>query len=148
MFTQVIFGRMAAILAVSLLTSIACSSDDDDDPQGGTAADAQVGGADGPLGSADATPGAADANLGPDADTANLCAEPGAVGNSDGVGKYCQSSDDCTGQSAGICTISQQPDAPPFCTKVCFGFGDECGDNATCEGDGTLKGCTPACITD
>lgn len=147
MSAQLIPGRTAAIFVVSLLASIACSTSDSDDPQD-SAADAQVVSADGPLGSADAMPGAADANIGPDADTANLCAEPGAVGNSAGVGKYCQTNADCGGQSASLCTIVQQPDAPPFCTKVCFGVGDECGENASCEGDGTLKGCTPTCVLD
>ena len=141
-----VYATVAAIgCAGAFLGAAGCVAESDPDP--GEQADAssiageRVDAAPG-AGAADAAPGQADASTG------DLCAEPGAVGNSMGVGKYCQSDADCSGQAAGLCTVVQQSDAPPFCTKVCFGAGDECGPDASCEGDGLLRGCAPKCLLD
>ena len=85
----------------------------------------------------------------PDAAVAGpLCAEPGATGNSKGVGEYCTAGggecDDNDG--ATYCTIDYQDGAPPFCTMVCFG-DSTCAEGASCESDGgSLSGCTPSCL--
>lgn len=82
-------------------------------------------------------------------DAAPACAEPGAPGNAKGVGKYCtKGGGECQGNgSATMCTVDFDDSAPPFCTMFCLGDGD-CGDLATCEGEGFQMGCTPTCVTD
>jgi len=83
---------------------------------------------------------------GPDAGTPDLafksnCGHPGDVGNSIGVGKFCQHQSDCPTKT--LCTQLGDPDNF-FCTKVCSnsdGGTGECGENAHCACDSTGRGC-------
>lgn len=101
----------------------------------------------------DATDCACDAALPPDAPTPDTapagdkCAEPGSVGNDKGVGKYCtKGGNECSGNgSATLCTVDFDATRPSFCTMLCTGDGD-CGMNASCEGEGFMMGCAPACL--
>ncbi len=130
------------LLAAALLVGSSCSSDSSDPgDENNPRADAST-----EVPAADAAP---NNNNSPDAmpaDNGALCAEPGSLGNSEGVGLYCTTNAMCTG-AASLCTVVQQADAPPFCTKVCFS-DDTCGEDATCETNGgAIGGCTPTCLT-
>lgn len=85
----------------------------------------------------------------------SCCGKPGDVGNSKGVGKYCNDPTgvQCRGNVANVCSVIG--DAPTrkttFCTVQCDpavqGF---CGENASCTYDSVNKayGCTPdSCTT-
>jgi len=91
------------------------------------------------------TDGGKDAGSG---DASTGCVSPGAPGNSDGVGKYCDTFNDCAGQTANICAVIGDP-TQHFCTFLCTpsdGGADPCGTGATCECQGQC-GCTPnACL--
>jgi hypothetical protein len=99
---------------------------------------------DAPAEAADATPTDAPS------DAASACGNPGDVGNSLGVGKYCTKARDCVGLAALLCATAGNPDNH-FCTKSCspqHDSGTECGEGATCTCDPrgcgcTLNGCTP-----
>src|SRR5687767_13182598 len=116
---------MRATLATLVLSVIlgSCTDDSGSDPPPG---------ADAPAGqSADANAsGGADAagQPSPDSSTSNdpPCAAPGAMGNEEGVGKYCTAGgNECQGNgSATLCTIDYEAGAPPFCTKICFSPSD------------------------
>ena len=87
----------------------------------------------------------------------SACGEPGDMGNSLGVGKFCNHLSDCSATpEAHLCSIIG--DLPThFCTKTCVGpadggddggatvdAGDDgCGDGATCQCDSAGCGCTP-----
>ncbi len=54
-----------------------------------------------------------------------------------GVGKPCQTNDDCQGQLAVTCPHSNDAKAFDFCTRYCFGLdAQECGPNARCIAQG------------
>ena len=113
------------------------SGDDGDDGASGGGGDGDTGGG---AGSPDGggVPGA-------------LCAAPGAVGNSQGVGEYCTpGGGECDdNEGATYCTVDYEEGAPAFCTTPCFG-DDDCGEGATCESQEgqPLDGCVPACVTE
>jgi hypothetical protein len=134
--------RIATLVALAILGS--CNESDPDPPPSGV--DAPVGASPDSGGSsgADAATQAAD---GPPSNGA-VCAEPGAMGNEKGVGKYCTpGGNECSGNGdATLCTVDFEASAPPFCTMICFSPGD-CGSSATCESMGGLSGCAPACLT-
>jgi hypothetical protein len=77
----------------------------------------------------------------------SICGHPGDVGNSLGVGKYCQNTvPDCSSNTkANICATAGEPHSF-FCTFACHGDGGatECGDNAICSCAGSQCGCLPA----
>lgn len=82
--------------------------------------------------------------------TSSTCGNPGDVGNDQGVGKYCASLSDCSGNmSATLCSSLGDP-TTHFCTKTCSSTGSagQCGTNATCECNSSNQcGCTPnACL--
>jgi hypothetical protein len=113
--------RRVALLAL-LALAFACGGDDDD---GGNAIDAA-----------------------PDA-VESFCGFPGDVGNSKGVGKFCNTIGDCSGQEANLCATLGDPMAH-FCTAICdpaMPVADECGEDTTCECSGSNCGCTPTSCT-
>src|SRR5262249_55475289 len=69
----------------------------------------------------------------------STCGNPGDVGNSQGVGKYCTGFSDCSGNGkATTCSILGDQ-TTHFCTFLCTnpdggadGGADSCGENATC----------------
>jgi len=74
------------------------------------------------------------------------CGHPGDVGNSFGVGKFCQHQSDCAGTpKPTLCTQLGDPNNY-FCTIQCSnpdaGAG-ECGENARCACSGGQCGCYP-----
>lgn len=78
----------------------------------------------------------------------SVCGKPGDTGNSLGVGKFCQTLDDCSGNSkAKICPIVFAPDSMAyFCTLTCTptdGGANTCGENASCQCQGGQCACTP-----
>lgn len=80
-------------------------------------------------------------------DTApSTCGNPGDTGNDQGVGKYCASLSDCSGNmTATLCSSLGDP-TTHFCTHTCSSTGsaDQCGTNATCECNNSNQcGCTP-----
>jgi hypothetical protein len=95
---------------------------------------------------------AADTGGGPtDVQVDSFCGHPGDMGNSIGVGKFCLSSNDCTGSQAHLCSNLGGP-GTNFCTTTCMppppdggaaDGGNPCAENATCECQGGLCGCTP-----
>ena len=97
--------------------------------------------------------GAADASP----DVASKCGHPGDVGNTFGVGTFCQNFHDCAGNSqAHLCSVIGDM-TTHFCTMTCTpaDAGTEagtdaadqptmnCGANATCACGGAGCGCTP-----
>lgn len=77
-------------------------------------------------------------------DLASACGHPGDVGNSLGVGKYCSKLSDCAGNGqATLCTILGSNDTF-FCTFACSDAAStECGEDASCQCQGTQCGCFP-----
>jgi len=74
----------------------------------------------------------------------SICGHPGDQGNSVGVGKFCQSSADCSDNTkATLCAIIGD-DRSFFCTFVCHQDGppDQCGEDAECACQGPC-GCFP-----
>ena len=71
------------------------------------------------------------------------CGQPGDVGNSLGVGKYCsKGGNQCSGNGqATICTVDYSS-GPGFCTKQCSVDAD-CGANAHCVTESLGSGCEP-----
>jgi hypothetical protein len=87
------------------------------------------------------------------------CGQPGDVGNSLGVGKYCQHPGDCSGTKAILCSTLGGP-STSFCTFLCTptpdggveagadageaGAPTDCGEGATCLCESTEAcGCVP-----
>jgi hypothetical protein len=64
----------------------------------------------------------------------SCCGMPGNPGNEQGVGKFCMSSGDCTGQQANICATAVDPTFT-FCIKLCSpnGGNAQCGSGAQCQ---------------
>lgn len=93
--------------------------------------------------------GSSDNKKTPDASAdafSSTCGNPGDTGNDQGVGKYCASLSDCSGNmNATLCSSLGDP-TTHFCTHTCAGSGSagQCGTNATCECNGGNQcGCTP-----
>jgi hypothetical protein len=76
----------------------------------------------------------------------STCGMPGDTGNDVGVGKFCESLADCSGNmSATLCSSFGDP-TTHFCTKTCASTGSagQCGSNASCECNASNQcGCTP-----
>ena len=87
--------------------------------------------------------GAADAAA-PDAAFETICGNPGDLGNSIGVGKFCDDLGDCSDTTgAPICAILGDPLAH-FCTKTCtVDDVGACAEDAACECGNGGCGCTP-----
>ena len=79
-------------------------------------------------------------------DGPRACGQPGARGNSLGVGKYCLTGADCAGnKEATICQTFVDP-LRNVCTKLCAGDGGagQCGERAVCFCIANLAcGCAP-----
>ncbi len=109
------------ILAVVLLSGLACGGGGDASSEGPTS----TGGA------------------------ATSCIPEGAPGNSHGVGKWCSKGGFQCGifSFAKFCTVDFEADAPPFCTNQCK-TDEDCGEDAACTTDESGRyGCTPvACL--
>ena len=76
---------------------------------------------------------------------ASICGKPGDVGNDLGIGKYCASLGDCSGnQMATLCSSLGDP-TTHFCTRTCtMGTTTQCGMAATCSCDAQNRcGCVP-----
>jgi len=120
----------------------------DDDSGGGPTVDGPQQQADGGGGGADAAP-TIDGAGGGDGFSAN-CGQPGDLGNSMGVGKYCDQAFGQCEAPASICAILSGDDTATFCTKICDGDMpdlEQCGEDATCACMGSNCGCTPnACL--
>jgi len=74
----------------------------------------------------------------------SCCGVPGNPGNELGVGKFCQSSFDCTSQKANICASTFAPNLT-FCTTGCMMGGDpaQCGSGAVCQCANMQCACVP-----
>jgi hypothetical protein len=75
----------------------------------------------------------------------SCCGIPGNPGNELGVGKFCQTSMDCSGLKASICASTFAPNLT-FCTLPCtMGGGNaQCGSGATCQCGGANQcACVP-----
>lgn len=78
----------------------------------------------------------------------SICGEPGDVGNEVGVGKFCETLNDCSDTvDARLCANLGDEDAH-FCTRTCTeGDSSVCGTGATCTCGNGGCGCTPdACL--
>ena len=82
----------------------------------------------------------------------SVCGHPGDVGNSLGVGKYCQKLTDCTSNPKATLCSTLGSDNAFFCTMTCTPPANdmgstECGENAFCQcGSGSAQsgcGCYP-----
>jgi hypothetical protein len=137
--------RLASSLAALLLLA-GCDAGADDHDHDDTAPDAATSE---PV--ADASPMTTDAaasapDAAPDTPGEPLCAEPGAEGNSKGVGRYCTpGGGECQGTDAPFCTVDFESDADPFCTTFCIS-DSSCGEDASCQSQGGQSGCVPDCI--
>ncbi len=89
-------------------------------------------------------------------DVASKCGHPGDMGNSLGVGKFCEHIADCADtKSAHLCSVIGDL-TTHFCLMTCTPPADagdaaapaaQCGENATCECGNGGCGCTPnACL--
>lgn len=113
-----------------------------------TACSSSSGGSNGP---SDATIDAAtDSGSGDTRDPSKNCVPPGALGNEQGVGAYCEPADagvPCDKETtARICTadVPGVPDDAWFCTRPCSKDSD-CGSNAFCISNPEFgTGCVPA----
>lgn len=136
--------KLAYVCILIAVIAAACS-DSTTNGSGGSAGNNGGGGAGGNEGGAG---GINDAG----ADVEYQCGiGPGTMGNSKGVGKYCESIADCSGQEASICAVLGDPTAH-FCTKVCdaaMPADVQCGETASCSCNGGGPcGCTPlACAS-
>jgi hypothetical protein len=81
----------------------------------------------------------------------SACGQPCQEGNSLGIGKFCNTIDDCKGsQIPTLCATLGDPNEH-FCTAMCAppdasddaGFPQSCGENATCQCQGGQCGCFP-----
>lgn len=123
------------ISVLAALSLVACS-DDDATPgaDGGARADTGAGGADG----------------GP---FAGSCVQPGATGNSMGIGRYCTpGGNECAGSAAALCIADVRPsEGQAFCVvpAICNASTD-CGSDAVCAGRTSEEStCVPVrCVPD
>jgi hypothetical protein len=78
----------------------------------------------------------------------SICGNPGDMGNSMGVGKYCNAASDCMGLAASLCSTLGNK-MTHFCTEFCKtdGGATQCGDMASCITQGNFTVCVPdSCI--
>jgi hypothetical protein len=77
-------------------------------------------------------------------DAGFTCGKAGDQGNAIGVGKYCDTSNDCSSNTkATLCATLGEPGAH-FCTTICSAGDDAaCGDGASCKCLGGQCGCMP-----
>jgi hypothetical protein len=82
----------------------------------------------------------------------SACGQPCDPGNSLGIGKFCNTIHDCEGtQVPTLCATLGVPDEH-FCTAMCSppdagpdaAFMTSCGENATCQCQGSQCGCYPS----
>ncbi|HEX3344948.1 MAG TPA: hypothetical protein VHS09_10265 [Polyangiaceae bacterium] len=82
----------------------------------------------------------------------SACGQPCDPGNSLGIGKFCNNIHDCEGsQIPTLCATLGDP-SEHFCTAMCSpedagpdaAFPKDCGENATCQCQGSQCGCFPA----
>jgi hypothetical protein len=76
----------------------------------------------------------------------STCGMPGDTGNDVGVGKFCTSLADCSGNMAATLCSSFGDPSTHFCTKTCSSTGSagQCGSNASCACNSSNQcGCTP-----
>lgn len=69
------------------------------------------------------------------------CAQPGDTGNDLGVGRYCEETSDCAGQTANFCIANFSSEN--YCTVILCQSDDECGEGATCVESGPGSACVP-----
>jgi hypothetical protein len=87
----------------------------------------------------------------PDLELLSKCGRPGDTGNSVGVGTFCHSFTDCSGNSkAKLCTtivnsITPSPADLYFCTMTCDPSmpDSQCGEGAYCLCGNGACGCVP-----
>jgi hypothetical protein len=81
----------------------------------------------------------------------SACGQPCQAGNSLGIGRFCNHISDCQGTKLPtLCATLGAPNEH-FCTAMCSpadagdeaGFPQNCGENATCQCQGTQCGCFP-----
>jgi hypothetical protein len=76
----------------------------------------------------------------------SICGRPGDVGNSLGVGKFCEKITDCSSNTKATLCTTLGSDVSYFCTMTCMegdaGVGT-CGENARCACDNGQCGCFP-----
>jgi len=82
----------------------------------------------------------------------SACGQPCDPGNNLGIGKFCNNIHDCMGsQIPTLCATLGDPNEH-FCTAMCSppdasddaGFPKDCGENATCQCQGSQCGCFPS----
>lgn len=75
----------------------------------------------------------------------STCGEPGDTGNSIGVGKFCDTISDCSGNGEATLCSSLGDQSTHFCTKICNSDAGpaDCGEGATCVCASAGCGCTP-----
>lgn len=96
--------------------------------------------------SSSASSGGTDAGHDTGHDPNKNCVKPGTPNNAQGIGGYCQSSEDCV-PGKSLCTglFGSPPDAW-FCTRLCKD-DPNCGDGLTCVNDQRGIACIPnACL--
>lgn len=133
--------HLAGILIATLAAApVACSSSSSTGGNTG-GGDSGTTGGDGGGSKGDAASGG---DSGSGGDAGGGCVPVGAPGNDKGVGKYCQTFNDCTVGQANLCAIIGGA-TDDFCTFFCDPEGgtDQCGANATCQCQGGQCGCTP-----
>ncbi len=75
------------------------------------------------------------------------CNDPRNTGNSVGVGKYCDTSQQCMGLTASLCATLGDP-TEHFCTMLCSQGSTACGTGASCQCQNGQCGCVPdVCVT-
>jgi hypothetical protein len=81
----------------------------------------------------------------------SACGQPCQEGNNLGIGRFCNNIHDCEGTAIPtLCATLGNADEH-FCTAMCdpedasdeAGFPKNCGDNATCQCQGSQCGCFP-----
>jgi hypothetical protein len=90
-------------------------------------------------------PGDASVVLGDGGVPVGSCAQPGDVGNDQGVGRFCTArGNQCAGNAANLCLAALAPtEGQWLCTHLCT-TSEQCGADAACVGDSRGRVCMPA----
>jgi hypothetical protein len=144
------------VLSVAVLVVAGCGGTDAPPP--GTEGSSSTGQGDSGSGSADGGNGDSGSSGTPNGDAGSgapdvapldtglmtACGKPGDMGNSQGVGKYCNGFADCAGNGQAIlCATLGDPNAH-FCTFACMSAASTaCGAGASCQCLGGQCGCVP-----